>query len=261
MTDQADPKERFTVRVADYVKYRPSYPADIVRTLAQEYALTPDSVIADVGSGTGLLAELFLQNGNILYGIEPNAGMRTAGEHYLAGYDSFHSVNAAAENTTLPDGSSDFVTAGQAFHWFDRTKSKTEFLRILKPSGIVALVWNERDGSASPFMAGYEELLNTVETDYNDVSHKRLDDSIFDEFFGVGRWRKWSFDNTQTLDYDGLLGRLASSSYAPLPDDPRHVTTFDTLRKLFDTHQTDGTIVFVYSATLWCGRPQTSPHT
>ncbi len=261
MTDPSDPKERFTVRVADYVKYRPSYPADIVRTLSEEYALTPDSVIADVGSGTGLLAELFLRNGNTLYGIEPNAGMRTAGEQYLATYDGFHSVDGTAEETTLPGGGIDFVTAGQAFHWFDRTRSKAEFLRILKPSGIVALVWNERDGSASPFMAGYEELLNTVETDYNDVSHKRLDDSIFDAFFGAGNWRKWSFDNTQRLDYDGLRGRLASSSYAPLPGDPRHDATFDTLRQLFDTHQTEGTIVFVYRATLWCGRPQNTPHT
>src|ERR1700736_2261037 len=113
-----DAKQRFSDRVADYVRYRPGYPTEVLTLLRSECALRPGQVIADIGSGTGFLSELFLKNGNRVYGIEPNEAMRLAGEEYLASFDNFVSIDASAEATTLEYGTIDFVTAGQAFHWF-----------------------------------------------------------------------------------------------------------------------------------------------
>src|SRR6478735_8602849 len=108
-----DPTARFADRVADYVATRPGYPPAVLDLLRGEAGLTRSSAIADVGSGTGLSAQLFLKNGNTVYGVEPNAEMRAAGEQFLAGYPGFHSVAGTAEATTLPDASIDLVVAGQ----------------------------------------------------------------------------------------------------------------------------------------------------
>src|SRR5277367_2962064 len=138
-----DSKQRFSSRVADYVRYRPGYPSEALALLKKECGLLSGHAIADVGSGTGFLSELFLKSGNRVYGIEPNKEMREAGEEYLASYDSFASVDASAEATTLEDATIDFVTAGQAFHWFDATAVSREFRRILKPDGWVVVMWND----------------------------------------------------------------------------------------------------------------------
>src|SRR5262249_24618794 len=139
-----DVTQRFSSRVENYIKYRPGYPKDVIETLQSECGLIPDSIIADVGSGTGILTEMFLRNGNVVYGIEPNREMREAAARLLKDYPRFRSLSAQAEETTLDDASVDFITAGQAFHWFDRKKTRVEFARILKPRGRVSLIWNER---------------------------------------------------------------------------------------------------------------------
>jgi ubiquinone/menaquinone biosynthesis C-methylase UbiE len=149
-----DVTQRFSSRVDNYIRYRPGYPDAILDTLRDAYGLTPASIVADVGSGTGILTEMFLRHGNVVYGIEPNREMREAAERLLAGYDRFHSVAATAEDTTLGDDSVDLVTAGQAFHWFDPSKARAEFARVLKPGGWVALIWNERVVT-TPFLADY----------------------------------------------------------------------------------------------------------
>jgi ubiquinone/menaquinone biosynthesis C-methylase UbiE len=106
-----DAKERFSKRVGDYVRYRPSYPSALLELLRSECALRPGHVIADIGSGTGFLSELFLKNGNRVYGVEPNKEMRQAGDEYLASYDAFSSIEGSAEATTLDDASVDFITS------------------------------------------------------------------------------------------------------------------------------------------------------
>lgn len=153
-----NPTQRFSDRVDNYVKYRPSYPTAVLDCLRDECGLVAPSVIADIGSGTGNLARLFLQKGNRVIGIEPNKEMREAGEAYLAEFANFSSINGTAEATTLPDDSVDFVTAGQAAHWFDREKSLPELRRILRPGGTIAFVWNTMAFDDSPFMRGYEQI-------------------------------------------------------------------------------------------------------
>ena len=165
---------RFSSRVDDYINYRPHYPIEIIDLLAEKCALTPESVIADIGSGTGMLAKLFLENGNPVVGVEPNAEMRAAGEQYLAEFGRFTSMSGSAEATRLPAHAMDFVICGQAFHWFDRERTREEFLRLLKPDGVVVLVWNDRRHESTSFMRDYDALLQKYGRDYAEIDHKKV---------------------------------------------------------------------------------------
>ena len=248
-----DSKERFSNRVENYVRYRPGYPRQVLQTLREECGLTPNSVVADVGSGTGILTKLFLENGNEVYGVEPNTRMREAGEEYLKSFPRFRSVNGTAESTTLASRSVDFVVAGQAFHWFDAQTARVEFARILKPDGWVAIVWNNREKDASPFFRDYESLLRTYGTDYEQVAQKYPENDPLDRFFGEGASRGRSFSNRQEFDFDGLRGRLLSSSYAPAEGHPNHEAMLAELRRIFEQHARDGRVVFEYTTKLYFG--------
>ena len=246
-----DSKERFSNRVENYVRYRPGYPAGVVDTLRSECGLTPESVVADIGSGTGKLTKLFLENGNTVYGIEPNARMREAGEEYLSGYARFRSINGSAESTTLPDASMDFIVAGQAFHWFDQEAAKAEFRRVLRPHGWAAIIWNDREKNATPFLRDYEALLRSYGTDYAEVAQKYPENDPLEEFFGAGACHAKSFANEQLFDFAGLRGRLLSSSYAPAEGHPRHEPMLAELRRIFDRHARDGHVTFKYAMKMY----------
>ena len=195
-----DPTKRFSTRVENYLKYRPRYPAAIIPLLEKECGLTQQNVIADLGSGTGFLTELFLEHGNQVFGVEPNAEMRSAGEKVLSNYPRFVSVEATAEATTLPDQSMDFVVAGQAFHWFDRTCAQQEFLRILKPEGWVVLIWNGYRIEASPMMAAYQQLVSRYGTDYSEVQREVVGMDV-ESFFTPGTCKCARFAFVQQFNY------------------------------------------------------------
>ena len=244
---------RFSDRVENYIKYRPGYPAEIIDYLKSEGILKNDSMIADIGSGTGISTELFLKNGNTVYAIEPNKQMREAAERLLNGYSNFISVNGVAENTTLPDSSNDLLTAGQAFHWFDISKTKDEFKRILKPEGNVALLWNERKINSTPFLTDYENLLLKYGTDYKSVRHENIDDKKLSEFFDKG-YKTKTFPNQQVFDFEGLKGRLLSSSYAPNESNPNYKQMIEALKQIFETHQQNGKVLFEYDTNIYTGK-------
>lgn len=248
-----DSKQRFSNRVADYVRYRPGYPHAVVDTLRDECGLTPASVIADVGSGTGLLSRLFLDNGNVVYGVEPNAEMRAAGEEFLRSYPKFHSVAASAEATMLPGASVDFAVAGQAFHWFDPEATHREFARILKSGGWVAVIWNERRTETSALLRAYEDLLRKHSPDYAEVSAKYPEALRMAEFFGPNQVHQRTFPNEQLFDFEGLRGRLLSSSYSPPKDHPNHAPMLAELRRIFDLHNESGRVRIEYTAHLYYG--------
>jgi SAM-dependent methyltransferase len=249
-----DPTGRFSTRVSDYVKYRPGYPPAVLRLLEDECALTPASVVADVGSGTGLLAELFLRNGNRVYGVEPNREMREAGERLLASYENFVSVDGRAEETTLAASSVDFVTAGQAFHWFDPPRARREFMRILRPGGRVVLVWNDRRTRGTPFLEEYERLLLEYGTDYAEVSVKYAEESMLAALYGPSERFQKTFDNEQVFDFEGVRGRLTSSSYTPQPGHPNFEPLMRGLEAIFERHQSDGRVVVAYDTKVFYGR-------
>ena len=251
----ADPTRRFSSRVADYIKYRPRYPRSVVELLRDECGLRPASVVADVGSGTGILSELFLRNGNRVYGVEPNREMREAGERLLADYENFVSVEGRAEATTLEGGSVDFVTAGQAFHWFDLEGARREFKRILRPGGWVVAVWNDWNAEASPFLRDYERLLIDFGTDYQEVCIRAGDDNdLVKPYFSPGEVRLKTFGNQQVFDFENLKGRLMSSSYAPEPGHPNFAPMIERLASIFDRHQEDSRVVFDYDTKVYYGQ-------
>ncbi len=249
------PTERFSNRVENYIRYRPGYPKEIIELLKAECGLFPQSVVADAGSGTGLLAKLFLENGNLVFGIEPNREMRAAGERLLQAYPRFTSIAGTAEATTLPGQSVDFVTAGQAFHWFDRQRCREEFRRILRPEGWTVLVWNDRRTDSTPFLREYENLLHSVATDYAQVDHKRIDAPVLREFFGVEPARK-TFPNHQHCDFGFLQGRLLSASYVPAAGQPRHAEMVAALEELYDKHQKDRRVTLEQDTLVYYGRLQ-----
>ena len=249
-----DATQRFSSRVENYIKYRPGYPNEVVETLRNECGLTSDSIVADVGSGTGILTEMFLRNGNAVYGIEPNREMREAAERLLKDYPRFRSVAARAEETTLDDAGVDFVTAGQAFHWFDREKTRREFARILKSRSWIALIWNERVTITTPFLVAYEQLLKDYSIDYEQVDHRRIDDDVIRDFFGSGQFRLKQFKNVQVFDYEGVKGRLLSSSYAPEEGSPNYEPMLAELERIFQTYQDEGRVVFEYVTQMYYGQ-------
>jgi SAM-dependent methyltransferase len=246
--------ERFSSRVENYIKYRPGYPEAVTDLLRKECQLTNASVIADIGSGTGILTELLLKNHNTVFGVEPNQEMRGAAEKLLSSYPQFHSVAATAEATTLPEKGIDQITAGQAFHWFDCGKARQEFLRILKPEGWVALIWNDRNITDHPLFRAYEQLLRTYATDYDAVGHKHTDADLVRSFFGKGGFKVATFPNEQIFDHEGLKGRLLSSSYAPEPGHPKHAPMLEELGAIFNQHQVNGKVTFEYDTVVYYGR-------
>lgn len=248
-----DSTKRFSSRVDNYVRYRPGYPKAIIDLLRDDCGLNKDSVIADIGSGTGKLTELFLDNGNPVLGVEPNREMREAGERLLKPFPRFTSVDGTAEATTLPDHCADFIITGQAFHWFDQERCRPEFLRILKPGGWVVIVWNDRRTDATPFLEDYETLLADFSIDYARVNHRRVDDPATVREFFRSAPRLKTFPYTQVFDYEGLKGRLLSSSYAPEVGQPNHEAMLARLRQIFDTHQKDGHVVFEYDTRVHYG--------
>ena len=248
-----DTTTRFSNRVADYIKYRPHYPVEILDLLGETCGLTPESVIADIGSGTGILTRLFLENGNPVIGIEPNTEMRAAGEAYLAEFGRFTSMNGTAESSLVPTRAMDFVLAGQAFHWFDREKTRKEFRRILKPEGVAVLIWNDRRIDSTPFLREYETLLQQYALDYQEISHKNIQDkTVFESFFG-GPFFEATFEHIQRFDLVGLMGRLNSSSYTPPQNHAHYAPMAQRVEEIFETYQQNGKITFEYDTRVYYG--------
>lgn len=251
----ANATSRFSDRVENYIRYRPDYPAEVIYLLKSACGLTPEHAVADIASGTGIWTRELLKNGNRVYGVEPNAEMRQAGERLLASFPKFISVGGKAEATSLIDASVDFVTAAQAAHWFDRPTARREFKRILKPDGWLVLLWNERVVDGTPFLREYEQLLLTYGTDYADVRHERTTEAV-NEFFDPAPYEERAFPMRQEFDYAGVEGRLLSSSYAPGPGHPKHVPMLRELRRIFEQHAQQGRVAVDYKTRVYFGKLQ-----
>jgi ubiquinone/menaquinone biosynthesis C-methylase UbiE len=246
--------QRFSDRVEDYVRYRPSYPAAALDALGELAGFNATTVVADIGSGTGIFAQLLLPHCARVYGVEPNEPMRAAGERLLGGNPKFSSVDGTAEMTNLADASVDLVTAAQAFHWFDVPACRREFSRILRPGGSVALIWNERLTDETPFLAEYERMLKRHAIDYRPATRTNIDLSALGTFYAPRGFSMREFPNQQCFDYPGLKGRLLSSSYAPGVGHPGHAPMIADLESLFAQHAEQGTVTFFYSTKVFVGK-------
>lgn len=247
------PTERFTTRAGNYARYRPGYPPEAVTLLKQCCGLSPRAVVADVGSGTGILTALLLESGAEVIGVEPNGAMRAVAEAALRDRPRFRSVDGSAEHTTLAGESVDLLVAGQAFHWFDVPKARVEALRVIREGGWGALLWNERPRDATAFLADYEAMLMRYAPQYATITASRANEASMREFFG-GPMQLATFPNQQDLNFEGFQGRLMSSSYAPEPDDPGHAAMMAALRKVFDAHAREGRVALPYETLVYFGR-------
>lgn len=246
----SDTVERFSNRVENYSKFRPGYPPEMMRFFNAELGLTPASTVADIGSGTGLSSKPFLEKRNLVYGIEPNAAMRAAAEIFLREYANFRSIDGTAEATGLPDNAVDIIVAAQAFHWFRPDETREEFKRILRPGGYICLIWNERQLDTTAFLREYEQFLLKFARDYEKVRHENIDETKLAAFFGKP-FKRASFANQHVHDFDGLRGRMLSSSYMPSETDPVYVEMIAELDELFAKHERDGRITILYDTNVF----------
>ena len=248
-----DSKERFSNRVDDYVRYRPSYPIEALDFLYSTVGFSQNACIADVGAGTGIFSALLLERGSEVIAIEPNAEMRKAAIERLGDRTGYKPLPGSAENTGLPARSVDHIVCAQSFHWFDRDKTKAEFQRIMKPNGKVVLIWNSRKTSGSAFLEQYEQLLLDYATDYDKVGHKFINEATLRAFFKIGTHRLDRFIMRQTFELAGLTGRLQSSSYSPLPGHPDYEPMLDGLGVIFRENEQDGVVHVDYDTEIYWG--------
>jgi len=236
-----EPAKRFTGRAADYEKYRTRYPAQAIALLREHCGLRPEDLVADVGAGTGMVAELFLENGNEVIAVEPNADMRAVCERLPAKYDRLRIVDAAAEATGLGDASIDMVAVGRAFQWFDRERALAEFKRILKPNGWLVLLTSRRATDGSELAREYEAILMEHGTDYAKVrgGYRLFEDlKLFEnvETFDV------TIPGEQWLTLEEFLGQTQSYSVTPLPGDAKYEGMQRALREFFAKWSVDGVL-------------------
>ncbi|MEL7121560.1 MAG: class I SAM-dependent methyltransferase [Bacteroidota bacterium] len=245
-----NPTTRFSDRVANYVKYRPSYPEEAITSFIREYSISKESTFADIGSGTGIFSKLLLEQGMNVFAIEPNLEMRTYAENHLKTYARFESMNATAENTGLKDQSVDVITCAQAFHWFELEPTLKEFNRILKSKGFILLIWNERKID-TPFLQQYEDLLIQYAIDYTQVNHMNYTSERLASIFSERKMELYQYQNCQLFDLEALKGRLLSSSYSPKESHPNFKPLMTEIERLFETTQKEGTVSFDYDCSVY----------
>jgi ubiquinone/menaquinone biosynthesis C-methylase UbiE len=243
---------RFTGRARFYSTSRPSYPSRILTILKTEISFDQTYVVADIGSGTGLLSELFLANGNRVIAVEPNDEMRIFAEKSLGRFPKFLSVKGTAERTSLEATTIDLVTVGQALHWFDCEAASREFQRILKPKGRACIVYNDRNNEDS-FMMDYDQIVTKYARDRANVPN--IDDDYLSRFFRRGKYSRFSLSNEQLLDFEGLLGRMTSASYMPSPSDEKQFAVLrEDVARVFKKHEKLGKIRMLYDTVVILGR-------
>lgn len=251
--NKRDPKGRFSDRVTDYKRYRPTYPQEIIAFILENCHLDKSWSIADIGSGTGISTRLLLEFKCHIYAVEPNKHMRKAAEDDLSSNSLFHCVDGCAETTTLDDSSMDMVTAFQSFHWFDREKTRAEFFRILKEPKWVLFVWNDRIISGNSFLEGYEEILQSL-PEYKSSTHKSIFSKDICCFMGNDEVKITHLPKAQEFDFEGLKGRFSSSSYTPKPETDEYKEVMSKIEKLFKDFNENGLVTLQYKTDVYLGR-------
>lgn len=245
--------KKFTGKADIYSKYRPSYPKEYINYLISANSLSSTSVIADIGSGTGILSGQLLEKRLEVICVEPNADMRTLAENQLKGFSRYLSVNGSAEDTTLQEKSIDLITVAQAFHWFDKERFKAECRRILKQNSKIALVWNSRDFS-SEIIQENALICKKMCPSFNGFSGGMEESpEIIQGFYGDGNFEIITFQNDLQLDLDGFIGRNLSSSYAPKSTDVNYDAFISALTDLFDKYSENNMITMPNNTRSYLG--------
>jgi hypothetical protein len=186
-------------------------------------------------------------------GVEPNSNMRKAAEEYLHAYPLFQSVEGTADHTGLPDNSVDLIICAQAFHWFNKPETKTEFQRIAKENACLALIWNDRKAN-EPFQQAYEKVIQDFSIDYNEVTHRNITPESITSFFQPFEMEKKTFYYAQQFDWEGFLGRVVSSSYMPGENHADYPQMKQALEDIYKKFNREGILTFAYDTNLFLGR-------
>ena len=246
--------ERFTGRVEDYERYRMRYSTAVIEILVGRCGLRREHMVADIGAGTGMLAELFLQHGNAVIAVEPNDDMRSACARLESAWPGLLVVKATAEATGLEDASVDFIAVGRAFHWFDLERAAKEFRRILRPGGWVVLASNSRERDDSPQSVEYEALLREHGTDYEANRERYEIAPRVDAFFAGGELFREEIRGEQRLTLEELIGQTQSLSVTPESGHANYEGMQRALREFFARWAVDGVLVMSTVCRVACGR-------
>lgn len=245
----------FSSKVTDYVASRPDYPAALFDTLRIPCCVPDGANVADVGAGTGLLTQGLLAQGYTVTAIEPSDGMRAAADHALAQFAGYRSASGTAEQLPLADASVDLITAAQAFHWFDIPRARVEFLRVLKPQGQVALIWNDRV-STDPLHVALDGIFAQYGGDKRGAMLAHDERSDVPAFFDSGAYQQWTWPHAHHLDEAALLSLVFSRSYMPARDSALGQQASEDVRRLFQSLATGGVVAVRYTTLAIIGRPQ-----
>jgi ubiquinone/menaquinone biosynthesis C-methylase UbiE len=245
-----DPLNRFSSRAALY-QNRARYPHALLDYLRASCGLTPDMVIADIGSGTGFLTVLLLENGNRVYAVEPNAEMRAVADELFTDIPLFTSLTGTAEQLPIKDASVDMVTVGQALHWFEVDKARVEFQRVLKPTGKVVVVDNRPRSDDSEFMQACRAFEQKYFLDFGTAAEPPA--RVVKLFTGIEIQKKqipFIFSCSEKIFRDGFL----SSSLAPEAGSQAYTQCEESLHNLFVQYQALGKVQLSFETAIYCGR-------
>lgn len=246
-------ENRFDGKSEVYSLHRPGYPEDLIPTLELELGLNKDSVIADIGSGTGKLSRIFLENGNPVYCVEPNSEMRDRSKEDLSEFSRVSIHEGTAEETGLPENSADFIVVGQAFHWFDIEPAKKEFKRVLRSGGSVILVWNERVSKKTGINADYERICKKYSKGYHKSGGRELEPDFHLSFYESDA-RTLTLPNPQAMNFEGLKGRYMSASYSLKKGDRGYGVMLKHLKKAFEDNKKGSHVVLEQQTRVYIGK-------
>lgn len=242
----------FTGLAEIYTKGRPSYAPALIEKMKTIYGMT-QKIVADIGSGTGILTKQLLDMGNTVYAVEPNSDMRALAETKLKDNPLFHSIIGTAEKSTLPDRSIDFITTATAFHWFDKTAFRKECKRILKPGGLIFVISNHK--KEDEITLALRKVMYHFCPQYQNVRkiwEQMLTEDIKNFY---SSFQSVIIPYPLTYSKEAFLTNCLSRSYSLQKEHPDFTAYIEALKNLFLQYQKDDKLTIANQTIAFIGQP------